>query len=507
MPSSAQRNLAPPSRPLLARAHFVLHLQALAAGIALALVFGPNAWSLLTPLPLGLLFYRIAHADNLRRAFQFGFWGGTGFFALHLLWLPVSFNALFGPVVVVPMLLLPFVLGTFWGLTAAISRLTGRATLIALPFAWVGMEYLRNLGVFGFTWGTLGYAFLPTPLIQVADLGGVALVSLLVAVTAAALAALGQGRWRPAAGVAILLAAAAGYGLTRTPPAAPDRSVLLVQGSVNPLDKAEGRSVDELELYADLTRRALADAGGVDLVVWPEGASPLPVSDPAVVSALQSFRVPAIIGAPYYDSSFSIYRNSAYGFAGAVTSEYAKVKLVPFGETFPLRQSLRFAYDPIFAAIGLSGLLSTVPGSSYQPLTVGDIRAGTYICYESAFPGVARAMVRAGANLLVNISNDAWFGRTAGAEQHFQMGRVRAIETRRYVARAGNDGITAVIDPLGRVTERFPRGAKSAFQAQVGLSDVVTPYVRLGEWVPLISALALAMLFVVALKERGVVDA
>ncbi len=481
-------------------------LQALAAGGMLAAAFIPHPWSFLAPLPLALLYSLIARSATPQQAFRLGWLGGAAFFAVHLFWLPVSFNALFGPVVVLPMLLLPLLLATFWGLTAAASRSTGRFTLLALPFAWVVMEYLRNLGVFGFTWGTLGYALLPTPLIQLADLGGIALASLLVTGGAAALAALRERRWRPALAVTALLAVGTGYGLTRPVPAAPDQDVLLVQGSVNPLDKAEGRSVDELTLYTDLTRSALAQ-GRADLVVWPEGASPLPITDPEVTAALESFETPAIIGAPFYTSDFSVYQNSAYGFAGRVTSDYAKIKLVPFGETFPLRQSLRFAYDPIFAAIGLSGLLSTLPGTSYDPLTLGSVRAGTYICYESAFPGVARAMVRGGANLLVNISNDAWFGRTAGAEQHFQMGRVRAIETRRYLARAGNDGITAVVDPLGRVTARFPRGDREAFRARVGLSEVVTPYVRLGEWVPVTGALTLAVLFLVALREKGVIDA
>ena len=481
-------------------------LQALAAGGVLALVFLPAPWSFLAPLPLALLYRLIARARTPRQAFGLGWLGGLAFFALHLVWLPVSFNALFGPVVVGPMLLLPPLLATFWGLTAAVVRLTGRHALLALPFAWVVMEYLRTLGVFGFTWGTLGYALLPTPLIQLADLGGVALASLLVTGAAAALAALPERRWGPAVVVAALLVAGTGYGLTRPAPPPPDRTALLVQGAVNPLDKAAGRSVDELTLYADLTRRALAQ-GPADLVVWPEGASPLPITDPGVTAALASFGTPTVIGAPYYTPDFSVYRNSAYGFAGSVTSEYAKVKLVPFGETFPLRRSLAFAYDPLFAAIGLSGLLSVQPGTSYDPLALGDVRAGTYICYESTFPGVARALVRGGANLLVNISNDAWFGRTAGAEQHFQMGRVRAIETRRYLARAGNDGITAVVDPLGRVTARFPRGARAAFRVQVGVSEVLTPYVRLGEWVPLTGALTVAVLLLMALRESGRRDA
>ncbi len=477
-------------------------LQALAAGILLGFTVTPYPWSFLAPLPLALLYSLIARAETRGQAFRLGWLGGAAFFVVHLFWLPVSFTALFGPVIVLPMLLLPPLLATFWGLTTLAAKLTGRYTLLALPFAWVVMEYLRTLGVFGFTWGTLGYAFLPTPLIQLADLGGVALISLLVTGAAASLAALREHRWRPALLMGALLVAGTGYGLTRPAPPAPDQEVILVQGAVNPLEKAAGRTVDELTLYEGLTRQALAQ-GPADLVVWPEGASPLPPTDTRVESALASFKTPTIIGAPYFTSDFSIYQNRAYSFPEGVTSSYAKVKLVPFGETFPLRQSLRFAYDPIFTAIGLSGLLSTLPGDSYQPLALGAVRAGTYICYESTFPAVARTMVKEGANLLVNISNDAWFGRTAGAEQHFQMGRVRAIETRRYLARAGNDGITAVIDPLGRVTARFPRGDRAAFRSQVALSETTTLYVRLGDWVPLLSAVLVGALFLVAIKERN----
>ena len=477
-------------------------LWALVAGVVLGFTFTPYPWSFLAPLPLALLYSLISRSNTPGRAFRLAWLGGLAFFVVQLFWLPVSFNALFGPIVVLPMLLLPPLLATFWGLTATVARLSGRYTLLALPFAWVVMEYLRTLGVFGFTWGTPGYAFLPTPLIQLADLGGVALVSLLVTGAAAALAALRERRWRPALVMTALLVAGIGYGLTRPAPAAPDQEVVLVQGAVNPLEKASGRTVDELTLYEDLTRQALAQ-DPADLVVWPEGASPLPPTDTQVKSALASFKTPTIIGAPYFTSDFSVYQNRAYSFSEGVTSNYAKVKLVPFGETFPLRQPLRFAYDPIFTAIGLSGLLSTLPGDSYQPLALGAIRAGTYICYESTFPAVARTMVKEGANLLVNISNDAWFGRTAGAEQHFQMGRVRAIETRRYLARAGNDGITAVIDPLGRVTARFPRGDRAAFRSQVALSETITLYVRLGDWVPLLSAVLVIVLFLVALKERN----
>ena len=478
-----------------------LRLAPLVLGLLLAGAFIPYPWAFLAPLPLAGLFALIRRAPTARAAFTVAFWGGAGFFGLHLLWLPVSFFDLFGTLVVLPLLVLPILLAPVWGATAGLCRLTGRYTLIALPLAWVGMEYLRSLGVFGFTWGTLGYAFLPTPLIQVADLGGVYLVSLLVAGSAAALADLLERRWWPAVGMAALLVIATGYGLTRPVPLEPDQTVLLVQGAVNPLDKASGRSLDELERYEALTMQGLESKGTpVDLVVWPEAASPRPIDDARLQSILAQVGRPAIVGAPSYRDG---YQNSAYGFDGEVTGNYSKIKLVPFGERFPLRGALAFVYDPLFSAIGLPGLVSAAPGEAYRPLEVGSIVAATYICYESAFPQVARQMVRGGANVLVNISNDAWFGRTAGAEQHFQMGRVRAIETRRYLARAGNDGISAVVDPLGRVTARYPRGEQEAFVAEVGLSDAVTPYVRFGDWVVTLSALLLALLVLASLRRRN----
>jgi apolipoprotein N-acyltransferase len=488
-------------RSLLERVTFQPRWQllvSLLSGILLAFTFLPYAWSWLAPVPLAVLFWLVANTRTIRAAFRVGFTGGLAFFALHLLWLPVSFSELFGAVIVVPMLFLPVVLGMFWGITTALCRVLGKYTLFALPFAWVVQEYLRSLGIFGFTWGTLGYAFLPTPVIQVADLGGIYLVSLLVTVTAAALASFVQGvRW-PLVSVAALLGVSLVYGLTQPSPATPDKTVLFAQGSVNPLDKAESRSVDELTLYLELSRIGLTTETPIDLLVWPEGASPYTLDDPVVASEIAALGVPAIIGAPSFNPN---YQNTAFGFDGEVTSRYSKIKLVPFGESFPLRQTLAFIYDPLFNAIGLPGLVGTTPGESYEPLRVNGIVAGTYICYESVFPQVARTMVKRGANLLVNISNDAWFGTTAGAEQHFQMGRVRAIETRRYVARAGNDGITAVIDPLGQVVTRYPRGERAVFAGQVALSEALTLYVRLGDWIVWLSVLVLAALLIARWRD------
>ncbi len=471
---------------------------ALLAGVALGGVSLAFWASWLAPLPLAVIFALIAGSANARGAARIGYAAGLGFFALHLLWLPLSFGALFG----VPGLvtaLLPLVLALFWAALAAGTRVVaGRYTLLALPFAWVLLEWARNQGELAFPWGTLGYALLPTPLIQIADLGGVHLVSLLVAAMAAAIAQFGRDA-RPLGIVALLWLLAAGYGLTR--PAAPVArfEVLLTQGALDPLRRASGTQTGELELHANLTREALR-AGPASLIIWPEGSVPVAPTDPSVSSALSALGTPAIIGAPTFEGARRF--NSAYGFAERITGRFDKLKLVPFGEFFPLRETLTLLYDPIFSSLGLPGLRGTTAGTTLKPLALGQIRAATYICYESAFPEMARTLVSSGANLLVNISNDAWFGAGVGAEQHFQMGRVRAIETRRYLARAGNDGVTAVVDSNGRVVTRLPRFSPGVLRGSVALLGDLTPFVRFGDWIVWLCAAVVALSVGLNVKPR-----
>ena len=474
---------------------WLARMTSLLAGLTLGLLFIPYSWSWFAPLPLALLFAVISSSHSGAEAFWRGFASGVGFFGFHLAWLPISFAELFGSVGAAVMLPLVLALAVFWGMTAAITRhFAGRFTLLALPFAWVILEFLRGLGALSFTWGALGYALLPTPLIQIADLGGVQLASLLVGLIAVALVYVARFEWKLPATVLGLVVAATIYGSSRPTPAEAKLEVLLVQGSVNPLEKARGEFTSSLKLYERLSLEGLQTGAKPALIVWPEGAVATPPTETQTRTVLEKLVVPAVIGAPDFENGQR--SNSAYGFAEArVTGRFDKVKLVPFSEFFPLRDTLDFVYTPIFNSFGLPGLRGTTPGTGFKPLNLGMIRAGTYICYESTFSAVSRMMALGGANLLVNISNDAWFGRTAGAEQHFQMGRVRAIETRRFVARAGNDGITAVIDPLGRVIQRFPRGERAAFRARVGLSDTLTFYVRFGDWVVWFSGLVLIGLY------------
>ena len=382
-----------------------------------------------------------------------------------------------------------------WALPLALTRLAcSPGTLLALPFVWVLLEALRTTGPLAFPWGAPGYALTDTPLAQLASLGGVSLLTLLVTFTASVLAGLGGGgRRRTVPALSLLAVWSAGllwgWPGTRAAPGA-SRTAVLVQGAIDPRAKAQGRTLEELDVYLTLTRQALRSEPA-DLVVWPETASPLPASDARVRGPLQRLKVPVLLGAPGDVPGEA--RNSAYGFDGRVTGRQDKRVLVPFGERLPLAGVLGFLYTPLLNSLGMSGYTSTTAGKELNVLPLGALRAGVNICYESVFPQLSRQAVGAGANLLVVISNDAWFGRGQGAEQHFQMGRLRAIETGRFLLRAGNDGVSAVVDPRGQVVFRAPRGERAAYRVPFGVTSTLTPFVRSGDWV-LAASLALLLL-------------
>lgn len=468
------------------------------------------------PLALVLvpLFVLIAKSRTGREAFGLGYWFAVAFFALYLLWLPTSFaqEALFGPAawVIYPPLIL--VLGLFWGAVTGLSRWLGGpgvGSLALLPALWVLMEWVRTQGYFAFPWGVVGYLWVGTPLAQLAELGGVYGLSLLTLIIVALLALPWvQPQRAPVAlvGAALLTGAAWGYGLIREamPLAEAPYQALLVQGNTDPLGRAVGVE-GEVEVYLRLTRWALADHTNPQLIVWPEGVVQTPPLESPAAADLRA-RIFAVTGEiPLMTGGSagtgSTRYNSVYVLQqGRVTDRYDKVYLVPFGERWPLIDRLTPLYRTVFGWFGLPLLLSTTPGEAIAPLNSPTGVIAAYICYESVFPQVARQMVAQGAEVLLNVSNDAWFGLGRGAEQHFLMGSLRAIETRRYLLRAGNDGITAVIDPLGRVLAELPRGSQAALSVRYALADTLTPYVRLGDrWLLLV---ALYALLVPLLRQR-----
>ncbi len=510
-------------------------LLALVSGALLSAAFPPvGVWPL--ALALAPLILLTVNSLSARTAFWPGFFFGVGFFALYLLWLPESFAPYSGGYfwfLYPPMIAL---LGIFWGLVTFTARLLGGrgvGALWLLPALWVIMEWARTQGPFAFPWGVLGYLWAETPLAQAADIAGVYGLSLLTLAVVSLLAspfvylppqhtvtrsfrAVQRRKRRPVWMFSLLLVVVwVGYGIFRlqTVTLSASKTAVLVQGSTDPFRRVVEPG-SELDLYRRLTQQALEKSGPVDVVVWPEGValellssgydltSSYAAPDRAEIQASAKGQ-PVITGGGAFDERavFSA-SNSVFGLeSGNVTGRYDKVYLVPFGEYFPLIGPLEPVYRTVFGWFGYPLLQSRPPGQEIAPLNVAGTAIAAYICYESVFPQIARTMTARGAQVLVNISNDAWFGFGQGARQHFLMGNLRAIETRRYLLRDGNNGITALVNPLGQVEKELPRGERGALSVRYGERSGLTPYVRFGDL--LVLGLALAVPVIILLRRRG----
>lgn len=486
---------------------------------------------------LAPVFALVARAERARAALAAGFWVGLPFFTLYVLWLPRSFAEMFGAAFWFVFPAMVAILALFWGLTTWGAWLLaggrrgnppGGRALLTLPVLWVLVEWARTQGYFAFPWGTLGYAWLDTPVAQLAEYFGVYGLSLLATLGAALLAwpfvsAGGRGRRGRLANLALAAAAVltvTGWAFWQgtlllprsgaipavAPSAAPEVGrALLVQGNVDPFARASS-AAQELEVHLQLTEAA-AQGERFDLVVWPEGAVIGYRLDTGDAGGLRSTITGAAPGADFvvggraYEGGRGDSYNSLFSLSNsALLDRYDKQYLVPFGERWPLIDQLEGLYRSVFSLFGLPLLASTLPGAGPDPLTTTLGPVAAFICYESVFPQVQRAMVAKGARLLVLGTNDAWFGVGNGARQHFDMGRMRAIETRRWLLRAGNDGVTASVDPYGRTVAELPRGVGGTLAVTYELLDGATLWVRYGQWCPALLAAWLAL--VAALGAR-----
>ena len=234
--------------------------------------------------------------------------------------------------------------------------------------------------------------------------------------------------------------------------------------------------------------------GTPGLILWPESPAPFFATDLHVRSTLanmaratDSYIIAGTLGIEHAGDPArqpDIY-NSASVIApnGAWTGRYDKIHLVPFGEYVPFEKLFSFAS-------GLTHQVGTFArGKSRMPLQVGDAQVGTFICYEAIFPDEVRQFARNGAELFVNISNDGWYGEGGAPWQHLNMARMRAVENDRWLLRDTNTGITAVIDPFGRVVAEAPRNQRTQLQAAYSLVETTTFYTRHGDWFPLLCAI------------------
>jgi apolipoprotein N-acyltransferase len=471
----------PPESPQLAVQYAARYMIAALVAAALTGLCGlPTAWSALSVLPLALWLWAVARAPTPRQLIRRMYWSAAVYFGVQLFWLAQFAAQLaglgpLGGLLIVPLYLIE---GAFWALMAALVtwRLQGLLPRVwALAGGWVLLEWLRTLGPLAFPWSDLGYTLLPLPLVQTADLWGKLGLSALLAGTAAALVSLTQRQWRPAGLAALLWALGCGYGLTRQPQPGREGRAQLIRSAFDSFGRAAGQQTAQGQL-ATLQQLSRTRQPG-EITIWSETA----VQDPALLPALPG---PGIYGV------YQRPRNTAVSWDGRQLGpvQYDKLRPVPLGEYFPLKDALLPLYTRIFAFIGF-GFDPPPLGDSTRPLQLNGVRYGTYICYDSIFSWIARQQALDGAQVLVNVSNDGWYSGW-GVEQHFQMGRLRAIETRRWLLRAVNQGVVASVNDLGQPVQRLDRGVGALHvRYLLAPTDRRTVYMRLGEVPALLAAL------------------
>jgi apolipoprotein N-acyltransferase len=458
------------------------------------------------------------------RPFRSGFAAGVGFFGPVLYWLNIvmtTYGKMHPAFSVVAYLLLVGYLALFFAVTTwAACRLRerlGMSTLLTLPVLWVTLEFLRSFLLSGFPWASLGYSQQNhLTLIQSVDLFGVYGLSFLLVLVNAVLAGAvpvfaGQSRqplpWRGAAVAAILFAVNFGYGYFRLMQDLDSRErilpVALIQGNIDQSVKWNPAYQEKtVATYRNLSLAAV-DTQQTGLLIWPESATPFYFQDAGPLSAavVETARIAdtwLLFGSPAYEfvNRRPRYLNSAFLLSGGgeVLGRSDKVHLVPFGEYVPLGKYLPFI-DKLVVGIG-----DFSPGT-ISPLPMNGAEIGVLVCYEAIFPELAREWVRQGSDLLVNITNDAWFGRSSAPYQHLAMTRFRAIENRIWIARAANTGISAFIAPSGRITAQSQIFETLYLQGEVGMGARPTLYTRFGDVIPALF-LPLSVFWLVKTRRR-----
>jgi len=490
------------------------YLIALVSGALLPLSLAPfGLW------PFGLLaiagwFWVLAHPGG--RDWLHGWLFGVGKYAAGASWVYVSINVYgHAPPLLAGFLVVLFVagLGLFTLVNAvAFARLrTGDVLADAVIFAvvFVAFEWSLTWVLTGFPWLFAGHAHLATPLRGLAPVGGVLLVSLAVALTATLTVAAVQ-LWRrarrPAAALAVVVAALpwlAGWGLTGVAWVAPGATAeaALVQGNVDQSVKWDPEeSARIIRTYLELSEPHW-DAG---LLVWPEAAiTRFEHEVPELLHQLDERGAAAgtavVLGLPHAErepDGAIVYHNAVRA-VGTGEGRYLKRRLVPFGEYVPLERWLRGLIA--FFDLPMSGFS---PGPADQPLLgIGGRYAVMAICYEVVYPDLVRAQAAA-ADVLMTVSNDTWFGASTGPLQHLEMAQMRALENGRWMLRATNNGVTAIIDERGRIRDRLPQFEAGVLRGTWRTMTGTTPYTRYG-YLPLLACAVVLLIFAFLVRRPG----
>ena len=498
---------------------------AITSGLLVALSF-PNAglsflvWISLIPLLMAL------EGTTLRTAFRVGITCGVTAYALLLYWINIvvtQYGHLPWAISIPIYLMLVFWLALFYGFTVMVSRmgeLVGIKSAISLPIAWVAFDFIRSFLLTGFPWAMLGHSQYRTlPLFQIADIAGVYGITLLIVlanvvlyrITRAITGAKINYPIKSALVILILLVATLIYGFNRLNSREATKNkplkVALIQGNIDQDVKWSPAFQEKtISIYEHLTREAAVN--GVDLIIWPESAIPFFYQDEELHAArlkklardLSSY---LLTGSPAHEmrNGRRTFLNSAFIISpnGETIGRSDKMHLVPFGEYVPLGRFFPFI-NKIVVGIG-----DFAPGEHATPLKTDKAMIGTLICFEAIFPEVAREYVNNGARILVNITNDAWFGKSSAPYQHLSIAAFRSVETRTPMLRAANTGITTIIDHNGHIrnmTELFKEDFRTG-EVKPGTGDSI--YLKIGDkpaWLAVLLTVTILLIAWIKLKKQ-----
>jgi apolipoprotein N-acyltransferase len=480
------------------------------------------AWFALVPLLISI------RNRTIKESFRLGLITGLVHYLTLVYWLAYTMQTyghlplyLSIPVLVLMSTILALFVAVF---SALINRLSPRpfVCFIMIPVLWVSLEYFRSFLFTGFPWELVGYSQYTTlHIIQISDIFGVYGVSFLILLTNATIYSgilyLTGGDEQRATitrrlviGTTLCTAIIFGivwfYGAWRIKTIddlsmnSPSARMAIVQGNIEQTLKWDpGFQIETIKKYIKLSH--LVKAQKPDLIVWPESATPFYFLHNRQLSAMilkgiKGTDTNFLIGSPsFVQKNKTIkYYNSAYLVSpeGRAYDKYDKAHLVPYGEYVPLRKWLPFL-GKMVPQVG-----DFEPGDKGKTMTWNNHKLGVLICYEIIFPELARVMAKNGAELLINITNDAWYGRTSAPYQHFSMAILRAVENRRALIRSANTGISGFIDPVGRIMAKTQLFQDAALTHEMPILNTTVFYSRHGD---LLAMTCLAVMLLVVLHE------
>ncbi|MDA0820925.1 MAG: apolipoprotein N-acyltransferase [Proteobacteria bacterium] len=486
---------------------------AIGSGALLPLAFAPFDYFLLAPVCLSALFWLWDQASP-KSALIAGFLFGLGQFGFGVSWIQISvhqfglpvyaFSVAITALFVLILSLYPALCGYL--VASAPTRYRTLRILILFPIMWTSAEFLRGWLFTGFPWLLIGYSQVDSPLAVFAPIIGAYGISYVTCALSAIIVVflVGDRIRRIACVVLVGLIALVSMSLQPvawTTESGPPQTVALVQGAVpQEIKWSERYRQASIDLYSELSE----PHWGKSLIIWPETAIPaLPQQVPESIEYLTNKAAQTgtslLIGLPTSDSSHKGELYNSLLQVGKHFGRYDKRHLVPFGEYLPLDVLLRPVTS--FLSIPMSDFSA---GKRYQELLRTDsFTIGSSICYEDAY---ANEILRAlpAANVLVNISNDAWFGRSIAPHQHLQIARMRALETERYLLRATNTGFSAIINERGKIVVKSKQFVSEVVSGTMVPRAGLTPFARYGSTPMLLLCCCIIVSFYsfVLLRER-----